>query len=587
MDFSRDGAPPGVFPMRSPSRAVRLSSGTRYSASSDAARSFSERPPPPLPPPPAAWRASADGGATGRASAESLGAGIAASPLRAGPRAGPRLSSSSPAAPAGPPVDGGVGAPNTAGDQQGASDLAPMPDGAAAAAPPPAARKLPFGGLRTPDARPATLLAAAAAPSRAQQLAAYTDADDDADATGGDGQQRGALKAAKGWLQLAFILIYLAAALGLAAYQAYVDFGLIAGLGQLPLARGPAPGSGAGTASPAPEARVLWVLTLASLLASAAFGAAALLIAAVGQCVALRLRRPFRQRAVHLVIWAPALVVAVVDFLKLVVAQSVINKLRYQGAWYTFEAPPAQFGRPTADAAPCEAGGALAQSVRLALIAALCSVALNTLAPFAREPRGVLPKALAVAPAAVVTAVLWLKPTTAMMVWAFSQRWYTDRGDFGFSAEQIVSLLSLVFALGFSITFGGALADLRIVSRLVNRPLALCGAAAGPEYASEKQPSDEEAQSGAAAAAPPLAGKPQPPRRARARTLRGGIKALAASGAALGQLPAVFGMLAPTVLVASRGVWNFWVALDLIAGGAGLALLAGACAVMRCRGRGG
>jgi hypothetical protein len=71
--------------------------------------------------------------------------------------------------------------------------------------------------------------------------------------------------------------------------------------------------------------------------------------------------------------------------------------------------------------------GPLAQSVRIAVIAALVSVALNTLAPFAREPRGVLPKALALVPAAAVTAVLWLKPTTAMMVWAFSQRWYTDR----------------------------------------------------------------------------------------------------------------------------------------------------------------
>jgi hypothetical protein len=97
---------------------------------------------------------------------------------------------------------------------------------------------------------------------------------------------------------------------------------MLARLGQLPLARGPAPGARPGGGpSPAPEARVLWVLALASLLASALFAAAAVLVAAVGQCVALRLRRAFRQRPVHLLIWAPAVAVAVLDFLKLVVLQ--------------------------------------------------------------------------------------------------------------------------------------------------------------------------------------------------------------------------------------------------------------------------
>jgi hypothetical protein len=46
---------------------------------------------------------------------------------------------------------------------------------------------------------------------------------------------------------------------------------------------------------------------------------------------------------------------------------------------------------------------------------------------FAREPRRVLPKALAALPAALLTALLWAKPVTAMMVWAYAQRWYTDK----------------------------------------------------------------------------------------------------------------------------------------------------------------
>jgi hypothetical protein len=64
------------------------------------------------------------------------------------------------------------------------------------------------------------------------------------------------------------------------------------------------------------------------------------------------------------------------------------------------------------------------------------------------------------------------------------------------------------------------------------------------------------------------------------------VEALALRATAVGQLPAVFGVLAPVVLVASRGVWNFWVGLDLVVGCAGLALLAAACAATSCCGRG-
>jgi len=214
-----------------------------------------------------------------------------------------------------------------------------------------------------------------------------------------------------------------------------VDFTLIASLNQLPLTRGPAtPG---GDPSPGPESRVFWGLTLITLVAAAVFALSSLLIAVVGQCVALRMRRGFRQRAVHALIWLPTVVIALVDFVKLIVLQSVINKLRWQQQWcslpsepaeirYTFEAVRTEFGASTTDQPPC-ATSPLAQATRIAIIVALISVGFNTLVFFAREPRRLLPKLLAVAPAAALTALLWVKPVTAMMVFAFAQRWYTDR----------------------------------------------------------------------------------------------------------------------------------------------------------------
>lgn len=41
----------------------------------------------------------------------------------------------------------------------------------------------------------------------------------------------------------------------------------------------------------------------------------------VGQIVALRMRRPFRQRAAHGVVWLPIIVIALSDFIKLIVLQ--------------------------------------------------------------------------------------------------------------------------------------------------------------------------------------------------------------------------------------------------------------------------
>ena len=54
----------------------------------------------------------------------------------------------------------------------------------------------------------------------------------------------------------------------------------------------------------------------------------------------------------------------------------------------------------------------LAQSVRIAIIVALVSVGFNTLVLYAREPPRLVPKLLGILPAALVTALLWLKPVT-------------------------------------------------------------------------------------------------------------------------------------------------------------------------------
>ena len=76
---------------------------------------------------------------------------------------------------------------------------------------------------------------------------------------------------------------------------------------------------------------------------------------------------------------------------------------------------------------PSRQSSALAQAVRIAIIVALVSVGFNTLVLYAREPRGVLPTVAALLPAAVLTALIWLKPVTSLMVASFAQRYYTDR----------------------------------------------------------------------------------------------------------------------------------------------------------------
>ncbi|KAI8471139.1 MAG: hypothetical protein J3K34DRAFT_520767 [Monoraphidium minutum] len=459
--------------------------------------------------------------------------------------------------------------------------------------------------------------AAGAAPARAA-----------ASGGGRDGGGWGAAAAARGWVQLAFILLHLAAVLAVAIYQAVVDLEMLGALRHLPAARPPAP-PGGGDASPAPEARVFWILTIISLIAAAAFAAGSVLLWVAGQAAVLRLRRGFRRRGVHLIVWLPTVVVALADFIKLIVLQSVINKLRWQGAWcslpsepaeirqeqafssqpvYTFEAARVEAGRGTTDTPPCQTSG-LAQQVRLAIITALVSVGLHTLLLFAREPRRVLPKLLGLLPAAVLTALLWIKPVTAMMVWAFAQRYYTDRGNFNLAAEAIVALVALALALGFSLTMGLVLAELGLVGRLVSRPLALCGCGP-PAYMDEPSTGGTGGPGRGAAAAAPThtgdveGGEPKPPARRRGwpaalggrggaaaprgapRSLRRGARVAALQVVLLGQLPIVFGLLAPVVLVASLGVWNFWVALDLVVGAALLALLLGLCLLQRCSGGG-
>jgi hypothetical protein len=71
-----------------------------------------------------------------------------------------------------------------------------------------------------------------------------------------------------------------------------------------------------------------------------------------------------------------------------------------------------------------------------------------------REPRRIVTKVMALLPAIMLTALLWVKPVTSMMLFAFSQRYFIDRGNFNFSAEMIVTLISLVLAVVLSLMMG-------------------------------------------------------------------------------------------------------------------------------------
>lgn len=164
-------------------------------------------------------------------------------------------------------------------------------------------------------------------------------------------------------------------------------------------------------------------------------------------------------------------------------------------------------------------------------------------------------------------------------------------------------------------------AELRLVARLVSHPLAICGCGppaysdpagvpatndppAAPDVKMPAAPAAAASPAGADVEAPgPIDGSdPAPAPRgrfcgrrgggargtlARAPPLRGAARALALQLLFTGQLPALLGLLSPVVLVASLGVWNFWVALDLVVGAALMALLLALCAALRCCGRGG
>ena len=216
--------------------------------------------------------------------------------------------------------------------------------------------------------------------------------------------------------------------------------------------------------------------------------------------------------------------------------------------------------------------------IKFAIIIAITQVAFNTIIFFSREPKRIVPKALAFVPAVILTALLWMKPVTSMMLFSLSQDYFVSQGDFRFAAEMIITLVSMVLAIVLSLMMAYVLTDVRLIGRLVNRPLSWCGLSR-PEYSSKL--ASEEAEAARAAAEAGDTGDGQrggfwsrlrpvrPPHRPRKPlTIRRAVKIVILQLYYLGQLPIVFGLVAPIVVYVSLGIWNFWVAIDLIVGAA-------------------
>jgi hypothetical protein len=117
------------------------------------------------------------------------------------------------------------------------------------------------------------------------------------------------------------------------------------------------------------------------------------------------------------------------------------------------------------------------------------------------------------------------------------------------------------------------LTDLRLVSRLVNRPLACCHLSC-PEYDAKALESARPSTTGSDNEPAPKGslfsrligrGPSGPP---RPLTIRRAIKLTVMQLYYIGQLPIAFGLVAPIVVYVSLRIWNFWVALDLIVGAA-------------------
>jgi hypothetical protein len=221
--------------------------------------------------------------------------------------------------------------------------------------------------------------------------------------------------------------------------------------------------------------------------------------------------------------------------------------------------------------------------IKFAIILAIAQVAFNTIIYFSREPKRIVPKALAFVPAVILTALLWMKPVTSMMLFSLSQNHFVSRGDFRFAAEMIITLISMVLAIVLSLMMAYVLTDVRLISRLVNRPLSWCGLSR-PEYSSKLASEEAEAARAEAEAAANgdnggkgrqggfwsrLSPVHRPSHRPRkALTIRRAAKIVILQLYYLGQLPIVFGLVAPIVVYVSLRIWNFWVAIDLIVGGA-------------------
>lgn len=70
----------------------------------------------------------------------------------------------------------------------------------------------------------------------------------------------------------------------------------------------------------------------------------------------------------------------------------------------------------------------------------------------------------------------------------------------------------------------------------------------------------------------------------RVRTLRRAVKVVSYQLLLLGQLPIVFGLVTPISLVASLGVFNVWVGIDLVVGAVLTLMLVMLCVARRVAG---
>lgn len=401
------------------------------------------------------------------------------------------------------------------------------------------------------------------------------------------GYDRAAVRAQAGAI-LTAIVVYWLAFLALNVYELQNDYRMLMRLRKVkwtkPVKKGP---SGIDK-----ERKFMWCVWAVHVVFCVLFAVSACVFSASRQFRMMRTGVKTAASGLRWMVWMCIIGAITTDWLKLYALGSVLNKLMYVNQWC-----PGNNVKSELDYALKSKGGLRAVSptpsspgcsphratplIRASIIAALANLLVNTFIYFARGPKGFFTKILSIIPAVVLTALLYLKPLSSMMLLHYSQRKYIMKGDFTVQSETVIALISQVLALLFSLQMAYVISDLDLFSVTATRLFMACGckgqadahdaavkkataAAEGKTLVQEAPMATPQAQVVVKDSQGEVVAPPAP----RPVSLKLVYKLVVAQWFYTGQLPCVFGFLAPILATTVQSLWNFWVGLDLVLGAA-------------------